>query len=65
MHLLHPADLLKLSFGSKLVQKIKACIYEMLLSNMDFNFAYFATFHLAHFEIEESFELIWVKLPNG
>ena len=29
----------------------------MLFSNMDFNFA--------HFEIEESFGLIWVKLQNG
>ena len=29
----------------------------MLFSNMDFNFA--------HFEIEESFGLIWVKLQTG
>ena len=29
----------------------------MLFSNMDFNFA--------HFEIEESFVTIWVKLKNG
>ena len=31
---------------------------------MDFNFAYFPHFDLAHFEIEESFELVWVKLQN-
>ena len=36
----------------------------MLSSNMDFNFAYFPHFDLAHFEIEESFELVWVKLQN-
>ena len=65
MHFLHPADLLKLFFRSKWVQKIKTSIYEILFSNMDFSFAYFPTFHLAHFEIEESFELIWLKLPNG
>ena len=29
----------------------------MLFSNMDFNFT--------HFEIEESFGLIWVKIQNG
>ena len=32
---------------------------------MGFNFAHFANFHFAHFEIEENFELIWVKLQNG
>ena len=37
----------------------------MLLSNMDFNFGHFANFNFAHFEIEEIFELIWVKLQNG
>ena len=37
----------------------------MLLCNMNFNFAYFANFNFAHFEIEESFGLIWVKLQNG
>ena len=31
---------------------------------MDFNFAYFANFNFAHFEIKESFRLIWVKLQN-
>ena len=29
---------------------------------MDFNFAHFANFNFAYFEIEESFGLIWVKL---
>ena len=51
----------KLSFGSNWVQKIKTSIYEisrMLFSNMDFNFARFANFNFAHFEIEESFGLI-------
>ena len=33
--------------------------------DMDFNFTYFANFKFAYFEIEESFELIWVKLQNG
>ena len=37
----------------------------MLFSNMDFNFAHFANFNSAHFEIEESFGLTWVKLQNG
>ena len=32
---------------------------------MDFNFAYFANFNFAHFEIEKIFGLIWVKLQNG
>ena len=36
----------------------------MLFSNMDFNFPHFANFNFAHFEIEESFGLIWVKLQN-
>ena len=30
----------------------------MLFSNMDFNFAYIPNFNLAHFEIEENYELI-------
>ena len=30
--------------------------------NMDFNFAHFANFNFAYFEINESFGLIWVKL---
>ena len=37
----------------------------MFFSNMDFNFAHFGNFNFAHFEIEESFGLIWVKLQNG
>ena len=32
----------------------------MLFPNVDFDFA-----HFAHFEIEESFGLIWVKLQNA
>ena len=28
---------------------------------MDFDFAHFANFNFAHFEIEESFGLIWVN----
>ena len=32
---------------------------------MDVNFAYFTNFNFVHFEIEESFGLIWVKLPNA
>ena len=57
MHLLHPAVLLKLSFGSKWVQKTKKHSFtRMLFSNIDFNFA--------HFEIARRFGLIWVKLQN-
>ena len=37
----------------------------MLFSDMDFNLAHFANFKFAHFKIEESFGLIWVKLQNG
>ena len=37
----------------------------MLFSNVDFNFAHFAHFNFAHFEIEEGFGLIWVKLQKG
>ena len=65
MHLLHPTDL---SFGSNWVQKTKPSIYEisrMLFSNMDFNFVFFANFNIFHLEIEDAFELIWVKLQNG
>ena len=29
---------------------------------MDFSHAHFTGFNFAHFEIEESFKLIWVKL---
>ena len=68
MHLLHPTGLLKLSFGSNWVQKTKTFIYEisrMLFPNMNFNFAHFPNFNSVHFEIEESFKLIWVKLQNG
>ena len=32
---------------------------------MDFIFAYFANFNFPYFEIEESFELVWVKLQKG
>ena len=67
MHLLHPTSFLKLSFKSNWVQKTKAPIYEiswMLFYSMVFDFAHFANFNLAHFEIEESFLSIWVKLQN-
>ena len=37
----------------------------MLFSNFDFNFTHFPNFNLAHFETEEGFGLIWVKLQNG
>ena len=33
--------------------------------DVDFNFTHFADFNFAYFEIEESFELIWIKLQNG
>ena len=68
MRLLYPTGLSKLSFGSILVQRPKTSIYEILrmfFPNMDFNFAYFANFNFSHFEIEESFALIWLKLQKG
>ena len=68
MHLLHPTGLLKLSFGSNWIHKIQISIYEisrMLFSNIDFNFTHFANFNFAHFEIEKSFGIIWVKLQIG
>ena len=34
----------------------------MLFSNMDFDFAHFAHFNFAHFEIEENFGLILGKI---
>ena len=37
----------------------------MFFSNMDFNFAHFANSNFAHFEIEGSLVLIWVKSQNG
>ena len=66
MHLVHPTGLVKLSLGSNWVQKTKTSIYEifrMLFLNM--NIAYFDNSNFTHFEIEKSFELIWVKLQNG
>ena len=57
----------KLSFGSNWFQKPKTSIFEIfsiLFSNMDFDFAYVANFNFAHFELEESFGLIWVKLQK-
>ena len=68
MHLLHPTSLLIVTFGSNWVLKTKTSIYEisrMLFYNTDLNFAHFANFNFAHFEIEERFGLIWVKLQNG
>ena len=32
---------------------------------MDFDFPHLANFNFAHFEIKESFGLIWAKLQNG
>ena len=32
---------------------------------MDFNFALFAKFNFAHFQVEGIFGLIWAKLQNG
>ena len=37
----------------------------MLFLNMEFNFVRFTNFDFAHFEIEERFGLIWVKLQNS
>ena len=62
MHLLHLTGLLKLSFEPNWVQKTKvSIIYEISISSL----AHFTNFNFAHFEIEESLELIWVKLQNG
>ena len=57
--------LLKLSFGLNLIQKTNTSIIYEISSNMDFSLAPFTNCNFAHFEIEESFRLIWVKLPNG
>ena len=68
MYSLHPTGLQKLSFGSNWVQKRKTSTQEisaMLFPNVDFDSAHFANFNFAHFEIEESFGLIWVKLQNA
>ena len=37
----------------------------MLSSKMDFCLAHFINFNRAHFEAEELFGIIWVKLKNG
>ena len=37
----------------------------MFFSNTDLSLAHLTYFNFAHFEIEESFGLIWVKLQNG
>ena len=59
----------KTFFGPNWVQETKTSIIfeisRMLLSNMDFSLIHFTNFNFAHFEIEESFGLIWVKLQNG
>ena len=69
MHLLNPARLLKLSFGPNWVQKTKTSIIceisSILFSSTDFSLAHFISNIFAHFEIEESFGLIWVKLKKG
>ena len=68
MHLLHPTGILKLSFRLNWIQEAKKSVYgisSMLFSNMDFNLAYFADLKFAHFETEEGFGLIWVKLQNS
>ena len=37
----------------------------MRFQDVDLNFAYFANFRFAYFQIEVSFELIWINLQNG
>ena len=37
----------------------------MPFSNMDFSLAHFTYFDFAHFKIEGSFGLSWIKLQNG
>ena len=67
MHLLHHAGIGKNFFGSNCVQNTKTSIYEilrMLFLNMDYNFAYFANFHFAHFEIEKSFGIDLGKITK-
>ena len=51
--------------GSKTKASIIYEISRMLSSSMDFSLAHFTNSNFAHFEIEESFGLIWVKLQNG
>ena len=67
MHLLHPTGLAKPPFGSDWVHKIKTSIGKisrMIFLHMDFYFTYIANFNFAHFDIEKSFGLSWVKLQN-
>ena len=39
-------------------------VYLQGFKDVHFNFTHFANFKFAYFEVEESFELIWVKLQN-
>ena len=59
MHLLHPTDLLKLSFGSNWIKED--------ISLRDFKdafLAHFGNFNFAYFEIEESFRIICGKITK-
>ena len=38
---------------------------KVLFSNTDFSLMHFTNFIFPHFEIQEGFGLIWVKLQNG
>ena len=64
-----PNGLLKLSFEPNWIQKTKTSIIfeisRILSSNIDFSLAHITNLNFAHFEIEESFGLIWIKLQNG
>ena len=63
-----PYNLSKIFFWTKLYSKNKNTHlrdFKMLFSNVDFNFDHFKNFNFAHFEIQEMFGLIWVKLQNG
>ena len=57
----------KTFFWTKLCSKnenIHLRDFKILFSNMDLNFAHFLNLNCAHFEVEESFGLIWVNLQK-
>ena len=67
MHLLDPTGFARLFLDQTRFKKQKhpfTTISRMFFLNMDFYFTYIANFNFPHFEIEESFGLIWVKLEN-
>ena len=68
MQLLHPTPsetFFWIKLGSKNKKHPFTRFQGCFFYNMNFNSAHCANFNFAHFEIFESFELIWVKLQNS